>query len=474
MSEQPRLDGDRGAVGSRAGRSPAATSSRSRVAVVQHPVLRPGQQRREPAAHRPAAAAEVVDHVRGRPPADAGARCSTRLGARAAASAGSRSASHAGADPDRPRRVIAPLPRGRLRRRPSVVGHPASELAPLAGRPAQPPAQLGVAEPGPQRGARAPPGRRAGRAAPAGAVGAVPERLGHPADLGGDDRQAAGQRLGDDHAVRLRARGEHEQVGARRSCGRARRRCGGPRSAPGRPARRRGRGDGDAPTNAGSRSRLPTQTQRQSQVRVVASASSSTSWPLPGVTAATQSSAPPPAVPGASSAASTPRLGDVHALARQRVQLEQAAAGPGARRDDGRGGREHRALALRRVVVALPAPERHVHEHDQPQPARLRHEHLGRGARRPARRAARRRRRGSARGRAPRAAPTRVGPRPRAGHRARAPPAERGEPAADAAVVGVAAARPGRVVDALGDDDVHAAVTAPARSSPTRRATRAA
>ena len=33
-----------------------------RVAVVHHPVLRPGQPRREPAAHRAAAAAEVVDH----------------------------------------------------------------------------------------------------------------------------------------------------------------------------------------------------------------------------------------------------------------------------------------------------------------------------------------------------------------------------------------------------------------------------
>ena len=33
-----------------------------RVAVVDHPVLRPGQPRREPAAHRAAAAAEVVDH----------------------------------------------------------------------------------------------------------------------------------------------------------------------------------------------------------------------------------------------------------------------------------------------------------------------------------------------------------------------------------------------------------------------------
>ena len=32
-----------------------------RVAVVEDPVLRPGQERREPPAHRPAAAGEVVD-----------------------------------------------------------------------------------------------------------------------------------------------------------------------------------------------------------------------------------------------------------------------------------------------------------------------------------------------------------------------------------------------------------------------------
>ena len=35
-----------------------------RVPVVHDPVLRPGQPRREPAAHRAAAAAEVVDHER--------------------------------------------------------------------------------------------------------------------------------------------------------------------------------------------------------------------------------------------------------------------------------------------------------------------------------------------------------------------------------------------------------------------------
>ena len=44
------------------GSSAAATLQQVRVAVVHDPVLRPGQQRREPAAHRAGAAAEVVDH----------------------------------------------------------------------------------------------------------------------------------------------------------------------------------------------------------------------------------------------------------------------------------------------------------------------------------------------------------------------------------------------------------------------------
>ncbi len=39
------------------------------------------------------------------------------------------------------------------------------------------------------------------------------ERLAHPADVARDDRHPAGQRLGHDHPVGLRPRGEHEQVG---------------------------------------------------------------------------------------------------------------------------------------------------------------------------------------------------------------------------------------------------------------------
>ena len=58
-----RLDGDRGPVCGRAGRLGGGDLQQVGVAVVHDPVLRAGQQRREPAAHRPGAAAEVVDHV---------------------------------------------------------------------------------------------------------------------------------------------------------------------------------------------------------------------------------------------------------------------------------------------------------------------------------------------------------------------------------------------------------------------------
>ena len=51
--------------------------------------------------------------------------------------------------------------------------------------------------------------------------------------------------------------------------------------------------------------------------------------------------------------------------------------------------------------------------------------------------------------------PRLAGPRPGAGHAVLVHrPAERGEPSADLAVVGVATARPRRVVDAVRDDDV--------------------
>ena len=58
--------------------------------------------------------------------------------------------------------------------------------------------------------------------------------------------------------------------------------------------------------NAGSPSSRPAHRHCQDRSINVTSASSSTSWPLPGITAATQSSVPASAFPGARSAASTP------------------------------------------------------------------------------------------------------------------------------------------------------------------------
>ena len=57
-----RLAGDRGPVGGRARGEGDGELEQTCVPVGHHPVLRPGQPRREPAAHRAAAAAEVVDH----------------------------------------------------------------------------------------------------------------------------------------------------------------------------------------------------------------------------------------------------------------------------------------------------------------------------------------------------------------------------------------------------------------------------
>ena len=82
----------------------------------------------------------------------------------------------------------------------------AQARAPLPRGPPQRVAQLGVLEPAAERGAEGL--RVAGRDEEP----AVAERLGHPADVGGEHRHAAGQGLGDDHAVGLAVRGEHEQV----------------------------------------------------------------------------------------------------------------------------------------------------------------------------------------------------------------------------------------------------------------------
>ena len=170
---------------------------------------------------------------------------------------------------------------------------------------------------------------------------------------------------------------------------------------------------------------------------------------LGGVTAPTQSSRPPPGYPAATSAASTPGRHDVHGMPGQPVVVAQPPPGPLARGHDRGRRRQRRDLA--RLVP------RHVHEDDEPQPAGLRHQHLRHhrgdqavdehqgavGHLRPA-----------PQPRAARGRPRRA--RPPAGHGVLVDrPAERGEPAAGPAVVDVAAARPPRVVDPVGDHDVH-------------------
>ena len=228
------------------------------VAVVHDPVLRAGQPGREPAAHRPGAAAEVVDH-RGR------SRAGAARGARRARASGPRRRPARAGRAIRADADAVDGHRAAPARTPAitdvVADQPASDARrSRAARAAGP--QLGVAEPGAQRAAeRRRVVRRHQQARPR-AVGAVAEGLRYPAHLGGDDRKAAGQGLGDDHAVRLGARRQHQQVGggvAAVELGagpRAREAHAGRRAR--RPRRRR-----TPSANAGSRSRRPTQAQRQ-------------------------------------------------------------------------------------------------------------------------------------------------------------------------------------------------------------------
>ena len=228
-----------------------------------------------------------------------------------------------------------------------MVDHPESDARRSRAARRQAPSQLGVAEPGPQR--RAERGRVVGGTSSPGRTPSAPwpRASAHPADLGRDDRQATGERLGDHHAVRLGARRAARAGRQRRSCDRDPLRCAAPRSARGRRARRPRARRRRLSANAGSRSRLPTHRQCQDSPVIVASASSSTSWPLPGITAATQSSAPAGRRPRCERGGIDAGLGDVHAVARQRVQLQQRSSAPRARRDDGSGGREDRALPRR-------------------------------------------------------------------------------------------------------------------------------
>ena len=148
-------------------------------------------------------------------------------------------------------------PRARRRRRTWSSTSPRASRA-ARGPPAQPPAQLGILEPAPERVASAPESSGRNEQTGPGSVGAVAQSLRHAADLGGDDRKPARERLGNDHPVALGARREDEHVRRARSCGRDRPPPAGRRSAPGRPSRASRPRRRSRSTKAGSRSRLPT------------------------------------------------------------------------------------------------------------------------------------------------------------------------------------------------------------------------
>ena len=431
----PRLD----SPGRR--RAPAA-----RVAVVHHPVLRPGQPRREPAAHRAAAAAEVVDHerARGEVPREALGelgRAGRRVGRLA-------QVQPLRADPTAAA-VIAPLPRGRRRGR---TWWPATRAATRAapgrpaagGRAARRPRASGAAR------RRAPPGRRAGPAAPAGCRRrrARAPRSTPPTSAAstGTPRASASvttmpyvsaceastsRSAGGVRAVELRAgarareahpvaqpvvtRAAAHAVGERRVAVQA----AHAGAAPGQVGRRREPVEQHVVPLAG-------RDRRDAQQRVAGRG------------------------PGREAGGVDAGLGHVHAVGRQLVQLLQPAPGPGAGRDDGGGRLEDRALAL--------VAQRHVHEHDLPQAARVRDERLGGGGRdQPVEQ-----HHGAVRDPLEGARECRASRHGVLVHR----PAERGEPFADPAVVRVAAARPRRVVDPLGDDEVDLASQRPLVARP--------
>ncbi len=430
------------------GGAATARSSRSASRSCSTQCCGRGKPRREPPAHRAAAAAEVVDHERpggGEVPREAPGelgRARRRVG-RLAQGEPLRAdpdahRAHRAAPASTPARsdVVAAHRRSDARRsRAARRRRPRRSASPSHARSAAP------------RAAGSPGGTSSPGRVPS---AAVPERLGHPADLGGEDRHAAGQGLGDDHAVRLGARGEHEQVrgGVRAVEVRAgaRSREAHPvvqpvvlRAAPHAGGERRvadqAADAGAAPGQVG-RGREPVEQhvvplvgrhRRDAQQRVAGRRPRR----------------------GACGVDAGP--GDVHPVGRERVQLLQPAPGPCAGRDDGGGRREDLALARpdrAGLVVRRAVAERHVDEHDLPEAARVRHERLGGGAcdqpveqhhgpvRDPPD--------GAREGGVAAPAPSLLAHRP----------AERGELPADPAVVRVPAARPRRVVDPLRDDDV--------------------
>ena len=190
--------GDVGLAGSRTstGWGTWAASSRSASRSCRTQCCGPGSARREPAAHRAGAAAEVVDHMRAPP---GGARPGRWRAPR-------RQPARAGRATRALTRVIA-RPGQHLGDHGRGGRPPGTATRAARGRPgaAASAARRRSARPAARR--RVPPGHPACDEQPRAA-----ERLAHAADVGRDDRHAAGQRLGDDHAVRLGPRRQHQQV----------------------------------------------------------------------------------------------------------------------------------------------------------------------------------------------------------------------------------------------------------------------
>ena len=303
------------------------------------------------------------------PPAAARAAAPARAAERATASAGSRSASQSALN-----RAALTCAAAAVQGRAEGGGQRArgrpARGGPAAGRgpPAQPPAQLRLGQPAPQRGRER---RRVGRGdqqagpAPPGAA----ERLRHAADVGGDHRDAAGERLGDHHPVRLGPRRQDEQVGRRRTRRRAPPRSSGPAksgtSGRARPAR---------PAIAGARSQRRPADARPRQVPSLASASTQ------HVVALARSDRRDAEQPVAGRAAHGGGAGSTPGGATcTRRGAPRAIRDPARRR---RAGGDH--VGRGRAASGVPARpagrdvsrqarlvgQRQVHQHDQPQPAR--------------------------------------------------------------------------------------------------------
>ena len=244
-------------------------------------------------------------------------RCRARRSAssaeRAAASAGSRRTSHSGLTPAA---IIAPLPRARRRATDAVAGHRRSDSR--RSRAARRRRPRRSASPSQARSA-AP--SAAGSPGGTSSPGRVPSS---PCPSASDTPPTSAARTGTPRAsasVTTMPYVSACEASTSRSAAAYARSSSGPVRGPGkrtrsasppRCARRR-----TPSANARSRTRLPTHSQRHDRSAAVASPSSSTSCPLPGVSAATQSSASPAGVPGARRGGVDAGLGDVDAVRRQ-------------------------------------------------------------------------------------------------------------------------------------------------------------